>query len=365
MNRRNYKEFTPKVATSYIYNNIFVKKLEAKIEIFEIAFLQANNQQLSLDDAIMSIISGWDKEALKTWSTDQLEAQFIQQWNTTYPQFLIQNLENFEASDDEASESSEDESGQEVMTFFKENGMPLEQEVVVILSQQYHSILRWLNEGKACVRWEFLNEGGKEKIRNRLLEGMCAVFLHLMTFHKIEKPEQLSACLHNSTIILHGSYLFGAENYEPKDMDVIIIGHVCSCTSASLPKMARKFAEDKMTIGHQCSILDVMVGIPICSTKMIDSYVDKEKLCSEAIGLLDGYLQSIPQERDSGKQYRKVVNCAVIIQYLLKLTGKEQDPALQNLIEQANKAIITGKKDAPEVTKEIWKACKQARKRLG
>jgi hypothetical protein len=243
----------------------------------------------------------------------------------------------------------------------------LSEEVAIVLAQQYQSILQWLDEGKVCVRWTFLNGQQKEKVRQRLLEGMCAVFIHLMAFHTntITGAEAIQECLNTSIIILHGSYLFGADTYQPKDMDVIIISKFCDCKSAQLPKLSRLIDGDHMTIGHQCSVVDIMVGIPICCTDhMLDSY-SAQNLRLEALEMLKAYLKSIPDEQDLGKQYRKLVNCALIIQYLLEKAGEKPDPALQKYIDQANNTIATRPPSVSRETNQVfYQECLNARKQL-
>lgn len=353
MNKRNDKAFTVPAATAFIFNSVFNGDEDAFGEEFE----KAHNA--TIKDAIKAVIQ--QVQNLNTLSGSQLTTAFSTLWDQTYPNFKLAQLQ---ASDDSSEGSDDEEIQNDIIAFFKRNNETLSGEMVNLLAQQYQSILQWLNAGKACVRWTFLNTQQRNKICNRLLEGMCAVSIHLITFHNLNNPQQLQQCLSTSTIILHGSYLFGAENYQPNDMDVIIISNLCPCSTAALPAMSRRFAGDIMTIGHQCSIADIMAGIPLCSTILLDSY-SQQKLLAEALEALDQYLRSIPSETNLSKQYRKLINCALIIQHLLTLTGQNPSAELQKYIDQANNSITAlAPKASSDTNGAIYQACKAARKQL-
>ena len=118
-----------------------------------------------------------------------------------------------------------------------------------------------------------------------------------------------------------------------------------------------------MTIGHQCNMIDVMVGIPLCTPTLLTPPPSWEELAP----LIREYLNAIDiSSSDKGKEYRKLVNCALVLHYFLVQSQKRIDQGLQTIINQANQAIVGVLPTvSAEAIQQLLQTCNKVYKQIG
>lgn len=269
--------------------------------------------------------------------------------------------------------SEEETEGERLENILSKADVVLPPESLTMLANQFLLIKGWLAGGAVCLRWRLLDEDQREKVLDRLLEGMAAIIFYIVSDIGIDKKSKsligghdaLDKVLKGRTIILHGSYLFGPQIYTPADMDVIDTGASFGRGEAALIKLSRETKEGKMTIGKRFSPVDVMVGIPLwIEEKDMLNGKQPKQLWGEVAENVKGYLQDAKQEGNKGKRYRKLINIAVIVDYFAQ-TAEVSSSSLKADIEKANTLIVSGRlmndKQQNDTNQKLQKECEQVK----
>lgn len=252
-----------------------------------------------------------------------------------------------ENSDDSSDEEGKSSKGEKVE---KEGGSEIDpgeflddiaarvgegnRELVGFYMHQLTTVMGRLERGAVGVRYLTLNAEQRRAVLKRLIQAMIAL-------GKSQRdPIKFFA---GHTVILHGSYLFGASSERPGDIDVIISGGEKYKSIGISGRLDREPRDDKFTVGQQSNIVDHIVGIPFSEGKEEADLADDsaEEIRDAGIEDLQNYLKAAYSEKDAGKQLRKFVNIAVTLDYML--ARFKIDSGLKHFIGQANKAIVRGK----------------------
>ncbi|MDF9408755.1 MAG: hypothetical protein A4E52_02104 [Pelotomaculum sp. PtaB.Bin013] len=233
--------------------------------------------------------------------------------------------------------------------------------------KQLDTIINLLESGAVSPRWLTLPVEGKIEVARRIALAMRTLgdyILNKWAEKKViedetELPVVGGLFKEGEIAIIHGSYLFGASDRQPGDIDTIanLFGknekvsadlHLGprdkSVESSVFATATRTPKDDKLNVSPLISTLDEIVGVPLWGD--IDNFAMMEAgevwdEIGEDVGKL---IDSAASDDDPGKFYRKVINIATVLNYLSVRIIKKDDKKLLQAIWEANAMITSGSK---------------------
>jgi hypothetical protein len=164
------------------------------------------------------------------------------------------------ASSVESESEAESEADEEIAAGFQDDiertlGKDANPDLVGFYVQQLQLVIGRLEAGNIGVRWLTLEPDQRTEVLSRLVQAMVALG------NSQEDPAEF---FNTHTVILHGSYLFGASQDVPGDIDLIISGGQSRDVGKKIGiagKLAREPEGESFSVGSQAGLLDYMGGI--------------------------------------------------------------------------------------------------------
>jgi len=219
-------------------------------------------------------------------------------------------------------------------------------------------VLQSLENSEFGVRWRIMEDKEKQVVAERLLHAMLSIGTHVSAHGR----EDLGENMEERSAIAHGSFLFGSQTHAPGDMDVILDRAKEKEAVIPVPMKTRGMKGDTMTIGTKHNLVDTMAGIPVWGGEDL-SQMEPAALWEQAEGPINEYIKAAREEEDQGKAYRKWVNIAICLDYILERIDPETASGLEDAIKRANGLIVSGGKKA-EAFDDVPDACKKAIKEI-